>query len=118
MGYEAYTTIEVIYGDNVLDTDNYNHPQFLEAFKQQTGAELDWINENSCKWYSDFEDMEQISSKFPDSVFEVHRIGEDSEQWKIIAFNGKAQRIEGVVVFNTPNWTQLGVTQAHPEYLL
>lgn len=118
MGYQAYTEFEVIHGPDVIDSDHPDHEQFLTVFQECTYASYASTNENHTKWYNDFENMEAISIKFPHSVFRVHRYGEDGQQWIIIAFNGKAQRIEGEVVFNTPDWSKLGVSQAYPEYLL
>lgn len=41
------------------------------------------------KWYDHADDLARLSESYPDTVFEMRIVGEDSELWQVYAMNGK-----------------------------
>lgn len=54
-----------------------------------------------AKWYDSDEDMCLLSSKFPNLLFELAGIGEDSKDlWKAYFVNGAKQNAPGKVIYD------------------
>lgn len=48
--------------------------------------------DDECKWYDHKEQMLELSKQFPDTLFELHGIGEENEDvWNKYFKNGKMQ---------------------------
>jgi len=92
MGYYSRHELSIEKGDyNAVEIARYMHDQnkktkafypFIEEIKEyivcdESDAEFELSDEES-KWYDQEEEMECLSTQFPDVIFKVHRKGEES----------------------------------------
>lgn len=64
--------------------------------------------EDECKWYEHEKDMRAFSKQYPDVIFCLHGIGEDSDdQWNQYYKDGKMQNCKAIITFEEYNETKL-----------
>ncbi|QIN94075.1 hypothetical protein PP459_gp158 [Streptomyces phage Wakanda] len=61
---------------------------------------------SEVKWYSHEEDIAAISKNWPNVMFVLSALGEDGEQWRVYAMNGKSQNVKGRTVFDDPDMSK------------
>lgn len=105
MGY--YTDFELkLYGpdDNIKiflahDPEIYGSP-FGKMFYAASKEELCFNSGDSCKWYEHDEEMKQLSSWYPDILFELTGYGEEAgDIWRKFYKNGVQSGGAATIVF-------------------
>lgn len=56
-------------------------------------------SDDRYKWYDHERDLGEVSTFYPDDVFEMRAIGEDGERWVVFAKNGQVYS-----EYLTPSW--------------
>ena len=60
-----------------------------------------------CKWYDMYKDIAQLTKEFPNILMSWQCQGEDGEQWRVYAKNGKTCDINPVVTYAKFNESML-----------
>ena len=101
MGYYSHYSISIFSGD-IEPMIEYIEKHKEESFSYNMLYALEEFGGDgeSCKWYKHDEDMINFSIKFPDTLFELHREGEESgDIEKVYYRNGKSQSCKARIVF-------------------
>lgn len=62
----------------------------------------------NCKWYEHEEELRELSTKFPNILFELEGHGEENDDMWIKYFkNGKMQRCNAIITFEPYDKTKL-----------
>ena len=72
----------------------YSLKDFLNEITEESGITfaLTLENDYASKWYDNEKEMLELSKEFPDVLFKLHGIGEESEDiWNEYFMNGKNQ---------------------------
>ncbi len=105
MGYYSHYNISIFSGEKY---PNYEPMvEYLEKHKEDGWTyDMLYALENfggdgePCKWYDYHKDMNKFSLAFPDTLFELHREGEESgDIEKVYYKNGKSQVCKARIVF-------------------
>ena len=95
------------YTDYELTTSSSLPPNFLDVFLNTTGYSL-YDFTLSGKWYNFKEDMLEISKLYPDIVFQLDGVGEESgDVWRIYFKNGKHQNANTQVTVTHDGFDEL-----------
>lgn len=99
MGYETYYTLTI---------QEPQYPTIAEIIAQlrkaSDGASYaikdDGSTYDRVKWYDHVDDMKAFSRNYPDHLFILDGIGEDSERFRIYFKNGKTQDAQPRTVYD------------------
>lgn len=110
MGYSTMYSLSVL---NKSPEENYDLiAQLMKVARDLDGEEADILFAldvdggcmQACKWYDFDEDMARYSTYFPDVVFELDGVGEESDdQWKAYFHDGKMQKVMATITYEPFN---------------
>ncbi len=70
---------------------------------------------NEVKWYGHEEDLNNVSKDWPNVIFILTCLGEDGERWRVYSMNGVAQRVDGKVVYEEPDFLKFPYIEGAEE---
>lgn len=92
MGYATEYELNV---QNARGIEN----EIEESLNEISGYAIELGEVTTMKWYDHQKDMTQISKNFPDVVFTLDGVGEESgDIWKAMYKNGKSKRVRAEIV--------------------
>lgn len=96
MGYYTRYTLSTI-GKNSLPITSYlNEEELVEFYMDESGETIE-----PTKWYDHSNDIKRLSKKFPDTIFKLEGVGEESgDIWIKYFKNGKRQICEAKITFD------------------
>lgn len=105
MGYYTTYEFEMSLNDTPIDESNFEEQvgtswqDFLKTFYDITNYDFDFsIN---CKWYDWQAEMRELSSLFPDLLFTIKGVGEESDDyWKCYFKNGLSQLASAKITYD------------------
>ena len=90
--------------------------EFIENFEEElaqvlediSGYDYEEIQGDEIKWYTQDENMLQLSKMYPDVIFELTGNGEEKEDiWRTYYKNGKKQEVNVQIVFESYDESKL-----------
>ncbi len=98
MGYYSSYTLtiqepEQITPEEIISQFRQEYPEAAYALSE------DGDTEQTAKWYDCAENLTEFSKQYPHHVFILHSLGEEGEQIKYYAKNGKVQEAKMVPQF-------------------
>ncbi len=79
---------------------NINYEEVQKKLEEISGCKIKFDRNYPCKWYRHEKDMKVISKIYPDILFILEGIGEESEDmWMKYFKNGKMQVCKAEIVF-------------------
>jgi len=102
MGY--YTQYDLELGSNErLDRDG-----IAEKFEDISGFSMHSIDDESMKWYDYDTDMQKLSKEYPEVLFIMTGIGEESDDnWRHYFRGGKSHKVDAIVAYPPFDETEL-----------
>ena len=88
MGYYTTYDLNIIYGDASL----LENPAFISDFERITGCCFSSLSVDFIKWYDNDNDMLELSKLYPNYVFHLEGVGEETDdRWIMYYHNGHFQ---------------------------